>query len=120
MLLSMLALEIGGLLNVTYQLGQIHFRFSCLKAVCKRGLGQLLELIRARAFQEEIRIAADVFNRRKRDGVDSLLYDVMPPRGKFSNPKSEQSHELIDLISRQRSIDSAISFRQVRVIVLCA
>jgi len=45
--------DIGLILYVTHQLGQIHFRLSRLKAACHRSLRQLLELIRTRALQEE-------------------------------------------------------------------
>jgi hypothetical protein len=46
--------DIGLTLYVTHQLGQVHFGLSRLKAAGHRSLRQLLELIRARALQEEI------------------------------------------------------------------
>src|ERR1700730_17127892 len=68
------SLDIRRSLYVTNQLGQIHLRFSCLKPALYRSLREFLELIRARALKEEIRIATDVLNGRKRDCVHPLLY----------------------------------------------
>ena len=48
-------------MHVINKLGQIHFRFSRLKSVSQCSRRQLLELIRARAFEEEgARLPSDV------------------------------------------------------------
>ena len=59
--------------QVTNQAAQIHLSLSRLKPAFHRGLCEFLELIRARALKEEIRIVTDVFNGRKCDCIYSLL-----------------------------------------------
>src|SRR4029450_3523338 len=66
-------LDISLPLQVNHQFGQVHFRLSRLKAAFQRSLHQFLELIRAHALQEEIRIATDVLGRREGDRIDPLL-----------------------------------------------
>ena len=75
-------------LHLTYQLGQIHFRLPCLKAALHRGLRQHLKLSRARALQEEIRIAPDILDSRKRQCVKPAL---LPRHGR--QPETSRSDE---------------------------
>src|SRR5882724_8839186 len=105
--------------EVAHQSGQIHLRVSCLKTAFHRSLREFLELIRARTLEEEIRIATDVLNGWKRDCVYPLLYHRMSRCGKPGNPKSERSDEIVKLFGRQRPIDPAVAFSQIRVVVLC-
>src|ERR1700730_6613617 len=81
--------------QVPYQMGQIHFRVSCLKPAFHRSLREFLELICPRALKEEIRIASDVLNGRQRDCVDPLLYHRITHCGKTGNPKRERPDELV-------------------------
>ena len=79
-----------------YQSGQIHLRVSCLKPAFHRSLHEFLELIRARALKEEIRIATDVLNGRKRDCIYSLLNHGMARGGKPRDPMSERADEIVE------------------------
>src|SRR6185503_15065027 len=106
--------------EVRNQLRQVHFSFSCLKPAFHRSLREYLELTRARAIKEEIRIATDVLDGRKRDCVHSLLHHRTTRCGKPGNSKSERSDEIVKFFGRQRTIDPAVTFSQIRVIVLCA
>src|SRR6185369_8945222 len=100
-------------LNVINELGQVHFRSSRLKAVFHRGLRQLLELIRARALQEEIGIATDVLDARKADRVDPFLDDGVSCSRESGNPMSQRFDEVTELSRWQRSIDPTVAFGQI-------
>ena len=91
-----------------------------MKAVFHRGQRQLLELIRACALKEEIGIAADVLDTRKADRIHPFLDDGMPGSREFGDPMSERPYEIANLVAGQRSIDPAVTFSQIGVVVLRA
>src|SRR5262245_46202999 len=74
----------------------------------------------AHAFTEEIGIATEVLCRRESDGIDPVLNRDMAGGWKLGDPMSERSDKVIERAGGQRSIDPAVPFSQVSVVVLRA
>jgi hypothetical protein len=69
---------------------------------------------------EEIGIAAKVLGRRERDRIDALLdHDVASGR-KPGDPMRERSDEIVERLGGQCSIDPAVAFSQVRIVIIRA
>jgi hypothetical protein len=72
----------------------------CLEAAFHRGLHKFLVLRTAHAHEEKIGIATNVLDGRKRDCVHPLFDDGVPGSRKSSDPMSQSSHEVLELIGR--------------------
>src|SRR6267142_4264767 len=106
--------------QVAYHSSQVHLRVSRLKAALHRGLRPFLEFRTLCSLEEEIGIATDLFGWCKRDCIDPLLDHDMAGGRKPGDPISQRADEMIERVGGQRSIDPAVPFSQVGVIILRA
>jgi hypothetical protein len=74
----------------------------------------------AHALAEEIGIAAELLGRGERDRIDPLLDRDVAGGRKPADPMSERSDKVIERTGGQRSIDPAVPFSQLRVVILRA
>ena len=100
--------------------GEGHFRVSRLEAARERGLDALLGLGGAHTHAEEIGIATEVLDRRQRDGIDPVLDRDMAGGRKPGDPMGERADEIAERAGGQRSVDPAVAFSQLRVVILRA
>ena len=90
--------------------GQGHFRVSGLEAALHRSLNPALGFRIAKALDEELGIATEVFDRWEPDRIDPVLNDDMTRGWKVGDPMSQRPNELVEPVSRQGSIDPSITF----------
>src|SRR5437870_1006928 len=107
-------------LQIRNQLAQIHFCVSRLEAAFHRGLHPFLVLRSAHALEEEIGITTNVLGRSERDCVDSILDHGVASGGKTANPKREPFDEIVEFAGGQRSIDPAVAFSNLSVVIIGA
>src|ERR1700690_3525257 len=99
---------------------QCHFRLSGLEAALHRGFDPVLCFRLAHTVEEETRITAKIVSRRECDGIDPLL-DYGKAKGwKAGYAMSERLNEIAEFSGGQRSIDPAVAFRHLRIVILRA
>src|SRR4051812_14794275 len=85
-----------------------------------RGLHPLLEFATTPAFEEEIPITTELFNRCKFNRINPILNHCTAGGRNLSNLVRQRTDEIAELVGRQCPIDPAIAFSQLSAVVLCA
>src|SRR5450755_4351772 len=99
---------------------QCHFRLSGLEAALHRGFDPVLCFRLSHTVEEETRITAKIVSRRECDRIDPLL-DYGKAKGwKAGYAMSERLDEIAECSGWQRSIDPAVAFRHLRIVILRA
>src|SRR5262249_22546821 len=106
--------------EVAQQAGEVHFGVSGLEAAFERGRDPALRRWGANALAKEIGIATEVLRRGERDRVDALLDKNLAGDRKPGDPRRERSDEIVERRGGQGSIDPAVTFGQLRVVILRA
>src|SRR5262249_53515327 len=99
---------------------QVHLGVSRLEAPFHRGLRPFLEFRTLCSLEEKIGIATDILGWCKRDCIDPLLDHDMAGGRKPGDPMSKRADEMIERVGGPRSVDPAVPFSQVGVVILCA
>jgi hypothetical protein len=103
---------------VVAHLSEFHLRVPGLEATPHRGFDPALRFGGAHALAEEIGITTEVVCRRESDRVDAVLDSDLAGGWESGDPLGERCNEIAECVRWQSSIDPAVPFGELCVVIL--